>query len=92
MRKQRKSRLVFRASGPDERSRPPMGRPLPIVATSSLFSSRSTMVLPFDGAPRGARRYTDRVRDRFGSVAVTRAVLLGPGQGPTCPSCRTEEE
>jgi DNA polymerase-4 len=34
--------------------------------------------LPFDGRPLGALDVTlDRVRDRFGSAAITRAVLLG---------------
>jgi DNA polymerase IV len=42
--------------------------------------------LPFDSRPAGALDATlDRVRDRFGSAAITRAVLLGRDQGPSVP-------
>jgi DNA polymerase-4 len=42
--------------------------------------------LPFDRRPAGALDLTlDRVRDRFGSGAITRAVLLGRDQGPSVP-------
>jgi DNA polymerase-4 len=45
------------------------------------------LALPFDGR-RGSRALDDAlddVRDRFGSDAVTRAVLLGRHHGPTVP-------
>jgi DNA polymerase-4 len=42
--------------------------------------------LPFDRRPAEALDATvDRVRDRFGSSAITRAVLLGRDQGPSVP-------
>jgi DNA polymerase IV len=42
--------------------------------------------LPFDRRPVEALDATvDRVRDRFGSSAITRAVLLGRDQGPSVP-------
>jgi DNA polymerase IV len=44
------------------------------------------LTLPFDLRPREALDATiDRVRDRFGSAAITRAVLLGRDQGPSVP-------
>jgi DNA polymerase IV len=42
--------------------------------------------LPFGRRPAGALDASlDRVRDRFGSAAITRAVLLGRDQGPSVP-------
>ena len=42
--------------------------------------------LPFDRRPAGALDATlDQLRDRFGSAAITRAVLLGRDQGPSVP-------
>ncbi len=42
--------------------------------------------LPFDRRPAGVLDATlDQVRDRFGSAAITRAVLLGREQGPSVP-------
>jgi DNA polymerase-4 len=42
--------------------------------------------LPFDHRPAGALDLTlDAVRDRFGSAAITRAVLLGRDRGPSVP-------
>ena len=42
--------------------------------------------LPFDRRPADALDATlDKVRDRFGSAAITRAVLLGRDQGPSVP-------
>jgi DNA polymerase-4 len=42
--------------------------------------------LPFaDGPVSTIDSALDQVRDRFGSTAVTRAVLLGRNQGPTVP-------
>jgi DNA polymerase-4 len=44
------------------------------------------LVLPFDGYSRGALDTAlDDVRERFGSAAVTRAVLLGRDQGLSVP-------
>jgi DNA polymerase IV len=44
------------------------------------------LTLPFDLRPRDALDATiDRVRDRFGSAAITRAVLLGREQGLSVP-------
>jgi DNA polymerase-4 len=43
-------------------------------------------VLPFEGYEGGdLDAAVDAVRDRFGSSAVTRAVLLGRYQGPSVP-------
>jgi DNA polymerase IV len=42
--------------------------------------------LPFDRRPSGALDGAlDRVRERFGSAAITRGVLLGRDQGPSVP-------
>jgi len=41
--------------------------------------------LPFDGPPMALDTALDRVRDRFGSAAVTRGVLLGRDQGLEMP-------
>ena len=41
--------------------------------------------LPFDGHGRALDNALDEVRDRFGSAAVTRAVLLGRDLGPSVP-------
>jgi DNA polymerase-4 len=44
------------------------------------------LTLPFDRAGTGTLDAAlDGVRDRFGSAAVTRAVLLGRDQGPSVP-------
>jgi DNA polymerase-4 len=44
------------------------------------------LALPFDRSLTGAIDTTvDRVRERFGSAAVTRAVLLGRDHGPSVP-------
>jgi DNA polymerase-4 len=44
------------------------------------------LALPFDRQTSGALdTVLDRIRDRFGSNAVTRAVLLGRDQGLTVP-------
>ena len=44
------------------------------------------LVLPFDGDRQAALDAAlDDVRDRFGSAAVTRAVLLGRDPGLTMP-------
>ena len=47
------------------------------------------LALPFDrhvGADRALDVRLDEVRDRFGSAAVTRAVLLGRDHHPRCRS------
>ena len=41
--------------------------------------------LPFDGPPMALDTALDQVRDRFGSAAVTRGVLLGRDQGLEMP-------
>jgi DNA polymerase-4 len=44
------------------------------------------LALPFEGHDTGALDATlDTVRDRFGSTAITRAMLLGRDEGPTVP-------
>ena len=43
------------------------------------------LALPFDGRGGSWTRPIDDVRDRFGSAAITRAVLLGRDQGFTVP-------
>ena len=46
------------------------------------------LALPFDrrcGGADGLDAAVDEVRDRFGSTAVTRAVLLGRGHRPSVP-------
>ena len=44
------------------------------------------LVLPFDGVDREALDAAlDEVRDRFGSTAITRGVLLGRDPGITMP-------
>jgi DNA polymerase IV len=44
------------------------------------------LALPFDRPRAGALDAAlDRVRDRFGTSAITRAVLLGRDQGPSVP-------
>jgi DNA polymerase-4 len=48
--------------------------------------SEDQLMLPFDHHRRGALDAAlDEVRDRFGSAAITRAVLLGRDQGLTMP-------
>jgi DNA polymerase-4 len=57
------------------------------IAVGNLEDGRSVqLVLPFEGYEGGdLDAAVDAVRDRFGSSAVTRAVLLGRYQGPTVP-------
>jgi DNA polymerase-4 len=57
------------------------------VTLGNLHSDGTIQLeLPFDGRPAGALDATlDLVRDRFGSAAITRAVLLGRDQGPSVP-------
>jgi DNA polymerase-4 len=57
------------------------------VAVGNLDDDRATqLALPFDRHTGGALDAAlDEVRDRFGSTAVTRAVLLGRDQGPSVP-------
>ena len=57
------------------------------VALGNLQDDASVqLALPFDRQRAGALDATlDDVRDRFGSAAITRAVLLGRDQGPSVP-------
>ncbi|MDX6619529.1 MAG: polymerase [Gaiellales bacterium] len=57
------------------------------VAVSNLDDARAIqLTLPFDDGDGGALDIAlDEVRERFGSSAVTRAVLLGRNQGLTVP-------
>jgi DNA polymerase-4 len=44
------------------------------------------LALPFErGGPSAVDETLDHVRDRFGSGAITRAVLLGRDHGPSVP-------
>jgi DNA polymerase-4 len=57
------------------------------VALGNLEDDRAVqLVLPFDRDRAGALdAAVDEVRDRFGSAAITRAVLLGRDEGPSVP-------
>ena len=57
------------------------------IAVSNLENDNAVqLALPFDSWSGGALDAAlDEVRERFGSVAVTRAVLLGRDQGFTMP-------
>jgi DNA polymerase-4 len=56
------------------------------VAVGNLDNDRAVqLVLPFDRHGRALDAAVDDVRERFGSNALTRAVLLGRDQGLTVP-------
>jgi DNA polymerase IV len=56
------------------------------VALTNLDGADSQLVLPLDGYRAAALDAAlDSVRDRFGSAAITRAVLLGRDQGVAMP-------
>lgn len=56
------------------------------VALSNLDDGTGQLVLPLDGADTGALDVSlDRVRDRFGSAALTRAALVGRDPDLTVP-------
>ena len=56
------------------------------VAVSNLDDDRAIqLTLPFDDDGGALDLALDEVRERFGSGAVTRAVLLGRNQGLTVP-------
>ena len=57
------------------------------VAVANLDDDRAVqLTLPFDARTEGALdRVLDNVRDRFGATALTRAVLLGRGEGMSVP-------
>ena len=57
------------------------------ITFSSLFGDDAIqLALPFDGAPASAIDATlDGLHERFGSSAVTRAVLLGRREGLRVP-------
>jgi DNA polymerase-4 len=57
-----------------------------ITYTNLTSEDAIQLALPFDDARAGAVDASmDRVRERFGSRAVTRAVLLGRGEGISVP-------
>ena len=56
------------------------------VALANLEDDRAVqLALPVDRQSGALDATLDDVRDRFGSAAITRAVLLGRDQGPTVP-------
>ncbi len=56
------------------------------ISIANLDDARAVQLsLPFDGHGRALDAALDGVRDRFGSAAVTRAVLLGKDLGPSVP-------
>jgi len=57
------------------------------ITFSNLFNDDAIqLALPFDGTPAWAIDATlDHVRERFGSSAVTRGVLLGRHEGLRVP-------
>jgi DNA polymerase-4 len=57
------------------------------IAVGNLDNDSAVqLALPFDRHPGGALdTVLDQVRDRFGSTAITRAVLLGRDQGLSVP-------
>ena len=57
------------------------------VAVANLEDDRPLqLMLPFDPRNDGELdAAVDEVRTRFGNEALTRAVLLGRGEGPTMP-------
>jgi DNA polymerase-4 len=77
------ARALFAASMPMiERQ----GLTLVGVALSNLQDSAGQLVLDLDGSRAGALDAAlDDVRDRFGTTAITRAVLLGRDQGVAMP-------
>ena len=57
-----------------------------VTFTNLVDDGAVQLALPFDRVPASAIDTTlDEVRDRFGSAAVTRAVLLGRHHGPSVP-------
>jgi DNA polymerase-4 len=56
------------------------------IAVANLCDAEAVqLALPFDGPPMALDTALDLVRDRFGSAAVTRGVLLGRDQGLEVP-------
>ena len=56
------------------------------ISIANLDDARAVQLcLPFDGHGRALDAALDGVRDRFGTAAVTRAVLLGRDLGPSVP-------
>ena len=64
------------------------------VAVANLEDDRALqLMLPFDPRNDGALdAAVDEVRARFGSESLTRAVLLGRGEGSRCPCSRTDDD
>jgi DNA polymerase IV len=56
------------------------------IAVTNLSDARALqLALPFDGDQDALDAVVDDVRDRFGTTAITRAVLLGRDRGFTMP-------
>jgi DNA polymerase-4 len=56
------------------------------ISLGNLHNATGQLVLPFEGARAAALdEALDDVRDRFGTEAITRAVLLGRDQGVAMP-------
>ena len=82
----RSSRRRATCSSPLRRRSSFSGITLVGVAVSNLEDERAIqLALPFDDDGGGLDVALDEVRERFGSGAVTRAVLLGRNQGLTVP-------
>jgi DNA polymerase-4 len=57
-----------------------------VALQNLVHDSAVQLALPFDRGSTPALDSTlDTVRDRFGSSAITRAVLLGRDDGPSVP-------
>jgi DNA polymerase-4 len=78
------ARALFATAGPLIDAK---GLTLIGLALSNLDNDDAVqLMLPFEERETGALDATlDVVRDRFGTAAVTRAVLLGRDEGPTVP-------
>ncbi len=78
------SRALLAASVPEIEAR---GLTLVGISVANLDDARAVQLcLPFDGDdPEALDAALDRVRDRFGSAAITRGVLVGRDPGITMP-------
>jgi DNA polymerase-4 len=76
-------RALYAAAGPLVEQR---GLTLVGIAVGNLDDGGAVqLALPFDGPPMALDIALDHVRERFGSAAVTRGVLLGRDQGLEMP-------
>ncbi|HEV7791385.1 MAG TPA: DNA polymerase IV [Pseudonocardia sp.] len=76
-------RALYAAAGPLVEQR---GLTLVGIAVGNLDDGGAVqLALPFDGPPMALDIALDHVRERFGSTAVTRGVLLGRDQGLEMP-------